>query len=352
MAQGGDSGGSSAIFSGGLVRRTIEERALYTPDATAVFDRDGRAFSWHEINARANRLADLLCEKGVGNGVAVGLAGPAGAATIVGWLAALKADAPVVPLGEACDSESQRIIEVAAPRLIMRSAELATPAEIPALSIDLGGSVPATPNLRAHGQLSKAALLNAGSSGLMTVTLRDLDAFSHWQTRALHPAGAVRVCTLSPSTTLASVREIAATLGAGATLCFPTTKTAEASPALWGFMREAGISRLYVPGDQVDALAALSIDLHESLDRLRDLIIVGSLNLSPRVMAFLAHHPHSRVHMLHHAHDSASVGACTLELPFAEWTKQGRVASNAARSATVLHKFGGFVARLPAPAVA
>src|SRR5579875_3880284 len=81
----------------GLGHRMIERQASRTPDAVAVAA-DGRALTYRELNARANRLARRLRTLGVGPEVLVGVCTSRSPGMLVALLAVLKAGAAYVPL--------------------------------------------------------------------------------------------------------------------------------------------------------------------------------------------------------------------------------------------------------------
>ncbi|HEV2756820.1 MAG TPA: amino acid adenylation domain-containing protein, partial [Actinomycetota bacterium] len=87
-----------------LVHELFEARVRETPDAVAlVFD--GVELTYAELNARANRLAHYLVEKGVGPDVPVAICLERGPDLIVALLAALKSGGAYVPLDPAYPSE-------------------------------------------------------------------------------------------------------------------------------------------------------------------------------------------------------------------------------------------------------
>jgi amino acid adenylation domain-containing protein/non-ribosomal peptide synthase protein (TIGR01720 family) len=75
----------------------FEARAGETPDSEAVVAGEGR-LTYRELNARANRLAHALCQKGVRRNDIVGLAVERNADVAIGILAILKAGAAYLPL--------------------------------------------------------------------------------------------------------------------------------------------------------------------------------------------------------------------------------------------------------------
>jgi amino acid adenylation domain-containing protein len=79
------------------VHELIEQQVGTTPDAVAVED-DAEQLSYEALNARANRLAHYLTEKGVGPGSLVGVCLERSVEMIVGILGILKAGGAYVPL--------------------------------------------------------------------------------------------------------------------------------------------------------------------------------------------------------------------------------------------------------------
>ncbi|WP_240940804.1 non-ribosomal peptide synthetase, partial [Planosporangium flavigriseum] len=82
----------------------FEAQAARTPDATAVVH-DGAALSYAELNARANRLAHVLVERGAGPERFVALALPRSPDLIVALLAVLKSGAAYLPIDPSYPAE-------------------------------------------------------------------------------------------------------------------------------------------------------------------------------------------------------------------------------------------------------
>jgi amino acid adenylation domain-containing protein len=106
------------------VHRLFEAQAARTPGATAVVFGDGRV-TYGELNARANRLARLLAERGVGPDVRVGLCVERGPEMVVGLLAVLKAGGAYVPLDPGYPEERLLyMLEDSAPAVLLTQASL------------------------------------------------------------------------------------------------------------------------------------------------------------------------------------------------------------------------------------
>ncbi|MEU5427269.1 amino acid adenylation domain-containing protein [Streptomyces olivoreticuli] len=103
----------------------FEAQAARTPGATAV-THEGTALSYAELNARANRLARFLVERGAGPGRIVALALPRSVELTVGLLAVLKSGAAYLPLDPDYPAERIRAVaEDAAPALLVTDARVA-----------------------------------------------------------------------------------------------------------------------------------------------------------------------------------------------------------------------------------
>ncbi|MCA1191392.1 non-ribosomal peptide synthase/polyketide synthase [Saccharopolyspora sp. 6V] len=103
----------------------FEQQAARTPQAPAVRS-DEETLSYADLNARANRLARMLSERGVGRGCLVGLALPRSVDLVVALLGVLKAGAGYVPVD--LEQPSERIAYVlgdVSPQLLVTSAACA-----------------------------------------------------------------------------------------------------------------------------------------------------------------------------------------------------------------------------------
>ncbi|MFD4511743.1 amino acid adenylation domain-containing protein, partial [Streptomyces sp. NPDC058457] len=131
-----------------------------TPDAVAV-SFDGEHTTYAELDARANRLAHLLAERGAGPDRLVAVALPRSTDLVVALLAVLKAGAAYLPVDP--DYPADRItymLEDGAPVLLVTAGDLAErlPRDTPVLPLD-------TPDTARR--LAKAATTAPGTGGLL-----------------------------------------------------------------------------------------------------------------------------------------------------------------------------------------
>ncbi|MFF5894265.1 amino acid adenylation domain-containing protein, partial [Streptomyces globisporus] len=105
----------------------FEARVVEAPDAVAVVSADGgTVFSYGELNARANRLARLLVDRGVGPEQVVALGLPRSADVIVAVLAVWKAGAAYLPIDTSYPVDRIRfMVEDARPALVLTHAATA-----------------------------------------------------------------------------------------------------------------------------------------------------------------------------------------------------------------------------------
>ncbi|XVQ08590.1 amino acid adenylation domain-containing protein [Spirillospora sp. CA-255316] len=138
---------------GATIPALFEARAAERPDAPAVTF-EGRTWSYGEVNARANRLARYLIERGAGPERFVALRLPRSADLVVAILAVLKTGAAYVPIDP--DYPAERIahmLDDARPVLTLDAVEV--PGDLP----DTDPGVPVSPGSAAY------VIYTSGSTG-------------------------------------------------------------------------------------------------------------------------------------------------------------------------------------------
>lgn len=129
-------------FNPGLAFHAMfEARAAENPDAVAVVHasgNDAETLTYEALNRRANRLAHLLRQRGVGPETVVGIALERGIDMVAAWLAVLKAGGAYLPLDPAYPAErlSYMLSDSGAAMVISDSA-MALPAEAARIDLDL-----------------------------------------------------------------------------------------------------------------------------------------------------------------------------------------------------------------------
>ncbi|WP_433337821.1 amino acid adenylation domain-containing protein [Spirillospora sp. CA-294931] len=248
-----------------LVPELFQERAGAAPDATALVCEDG-PLTYAALNARANRLAHLLIERGAGPERVVALALPRSAEMIVGLLAVLKAGAAYLPVDPEYPPERvEFMLGDADPVLVVTGTGLA--GALPArfggrtIAIDDPGVLERLESLpgrdvtdadRSSGLMADHpayVIYTSGSTGTpkgVTVTHAGIRNLVVAQRELLGVGGGTRVLHLaSPSFDL-SFCEICIAMGLGATLVVapPGALTGENLPA---FIAAHGVTHMTIP---------------------------------------------------------------------------------------------------------
>ncbi|MFI6265924.1 amino acid adenylation domain-containing protein [Micromonospora sp. NPDC051006] len=212
----------------GTVVDEVQRRAAADPDATALVH-DGVGLSYAELNARANRLARLLVQRGAGPETRVALALPRSAELVVAILAVLKAGAAYVPVDTGYPAgRIAYLIEDAEPALVLATTATAGLVPAGALVLDAGtGADLAEVDLtdadrRAPLRPEHPAyvLYTSGSTGRpkgVVVEHRALAAYLAWA-RHTYPGLAGTALLHSPVSFDLTVTGLLGTLSAGGTV--------------------------------------------------------------------------------------------------------------------------------------
>ncbi|KAA5835174.1 amino acid adenylation domain-containing protein [Saccharopolyspora hirsuta] len=114
----------------------FEAQAHRVPDATALVFEDTR-LTYAELNARANRLARVLVERGVGPEHVVALALPRSAELVVGLLAVLKAGGAYLPVDPGYPADRiEFMLADAEPTILLADSSSTLDTDVPRLVLD------------------------------------------------------------------------------------------------------------------------------------------------------------------------------------------------------------------------
>ena len=283
---------AAPVPDGLCVHDLIARQAAASPQAVALL-LDGVTLSYGELNARANRLAHHLVERGAGPGDRIGLCAERSFEMIVGLLAILKAGAAYVPLDPAYPSARlAHMIADSAPVLL-----LAQGSGLQALDEALAGNViagndapvrldlladaglwadqpatdPVSPDLTPHSLAY--VIYTSGSTGRpkgVMIEHMGLANLVMAQIAALDLAPQSRVLQFASIGFDASVFEIFATLCAGACLHLLPSGGSRDIAALQRRLAEEEISHVTLP-----SAVLATFDPAETLPRLKTLIVAG-----------------------------------------------------------------------------
>ncbi|WP_410607963.1 amino acid adenylation domain-containing protein [Amycolatopsis sp. lyj-109] len=233
----------------------VEAQARRTPDAVAV-EHDGVAFTYGELNARANRLAHRLIAAGAGPEAVVAVVLPRSAGLVVAALAVAKSGAAYFPIDP--EYPADRVAELIAdtePVAVLRDVEAA----------DRPDTDPARDVRPEHPAY---VITTSGSTGRpkgVVVPVRALANAIADVVRTCGHAPGDRVLAVAAPTFDISLEELFAPLVAGATLVVAGRDTVRDPVALTRLIRAARITLMdagpalwhYVLEEDAAALAGL-----------------------------------------------------------------------------------------------
>ncbi|WP_433240269.1 non-ribosomal peptide synthetase [Streptosporangium sp. CA-135522] len=207
---------TGAAVPGRTLPEIFEAQVARNPDAIALVDGE-RVLTYGRLNGRANRLARLLAERGVGPERVVALALPRSADLVVAALAVVKAGGAYLPVDPGYPVERiAYMLADAAPRVVIDEAFLAAADASPYPADDLGVGLPL--------ESPAYVIYTSGSTGRpkgVVVTHAGIAAFAAAQVARLRVGPDSRVLQFASPSFDASVMETLMAFAAGATLVIP-----------------------------------------------------------------------------------------------------------------------------------
>ncbi|MEV5242009.1 amino acid adenylation domain-containing protein, partial [Streptomyces cinnamoneus] len=268
------------------IPQLVEDQAARTPTATAVVSAEGE-LTYADLNARANRLAHALIERGTGPERIVALALPRSVDMTVAQLAVMKAGAAYLPVDPEYPAERiDYILRDAAPTLLITNSEQAgrLPADgsVPRLLLDRTDLAdrPQHDPARAPGTDHAAYVIyTSGSTGRpkgVVVSHRGIASLVSAAQERFDVTTDSRVLqNLSPSFD-PSVLEVCMAYAVGATLVIPPPGPL-ADELLADVLRDGAITHAVIPP------APLATLRPDGLPAFRSLIVGGDV-LSPELV--------------------------------------------------------------------
>ncbi|MGW2633513.1 amino acid adenylation domain-containing protein [Streptomyces chattanoogensis] len=315
--------------------RQMEEQAARTPEATAVAD-PGTTLSYAELNARANRLARLLLDRGIGPEDRVCVLLPRSAELLVAFLAIFKVGAVYVPVDPLFPRDRVEYIAKDC-RPVLTLANSATSRLLsgtPVLSLDLAETATVlqqhSPENLTDGQFTAAApqspsyvIYTSGSTGRpkgVVVTYQVLANLLAWNRHAIRVEPQARVAQFSSITFDASIHEFLATLLNGKTLLIPTEETRLDPAELATWLDRERVTEFFAPDLVVGGVYEAANEQNLELASLRHVLQAGeALQLSENVQAFHRRRPWVRLHNHYGPSETHVVTGFTLPADVDDW---------------------------------
>ncbi|MGW5448603.1 amino acid adenylation domain-containing protein [Streptomyces asiaticus] len=310
------------------------------PHGVAVETAAG-AVGYAELNTRANRLARLLIDRGVGPEDLVAVAMPRSADLVTALMAVLKSGAGYLPVDpEYPAGRIAFMLEDARPALVLTTRELAE-----ALPEALAGRTFVTDDRHAAEALAAYpatdvtdderarpldpahpayVIYTSGSTGRPKGVVMPAGALANlldWHQAQLPGGPGTRVAQFTAVSFDVSVQEILSALLHGKTLvvCPEDVRRDPARLARW--LRDTGVQELYAPNLVIDAVCEAATAQGLQLPRLTDLVQAGEA-LTPHgaIRAFCADRPGRRLHNHYGPAETHVVTACPLPADPDAWT--------------------------------
>ncbi|MFE2945098.1 amino acid adenylation domain-containing protein [Streptomyces sp. NPDC059255] len=279
----------------------FEEQARREPDALALAN-DELNFSYGELEARSNRLAHQLRQRGAGRDERVAILLPRGPELITALLAVLKSGAAYLPLDPSAPTprlsglldDGQPVLLLTDAATLERHPALTAPAVLFSDPIDATATLPDTPpDIEVRPEDPAYCIYTSGSTGRpkgVVVPHRGPAALIRSQVERHEPLRTLQ--WTSPAFDV-SVQEIFTTLAAGATLVLIDDEVRHDPAALARTMGHHEVQRLFMPCTPLRYL----METGPELPSLREVLQCGeALQLTPAMRRFLAAHPQCTLH--------------------------------------------------------
>ncbi|MGY0055243.1 non-ribosomal peptide synthase/polyketide synthase [Streptomyces sp. LZ34] len=292
----------------------FEERAAGDPDAVAVVF-EGTELSYGELNARANRLARLLVERGAGPERVVGLMLPRSEWLPVVLLAVVKSGAAYVPVDPEYPAERVAyMLQDADPVCVLGSAEAL--ALVPEALRGRGVEIPAGAEVLdgyADADLTDAerggALLpehpvyvmyTSGSTGRPKAVVFRAGAMANllaWHRTERAAGTKVTTAHFTSISFDVAAQEMFSALWSGGTLAVPREDVRRSPADLVRWLDRYGVNELFAPNPVIEAVAEAAHELGLDLPALRHVAQAGeALAAHAPVREFFGRVPGRRLH--------------------------------------------------------
>jgi len=307
-----------------LLQEFVTRSAETNADRLAVVMGEQR-LTYGDLEAESNRLGRLLLERGCRRGDRVCVLAPKSPASILGMVAALKADCAYVPIDVASPAaRTERILTSAEPRIILASPSAAAlVAELTAadtLCADLeivlleeplgdeGFDYVATPEDwagRSHEALEYAAvpddlahiLFTSGSTGVpkgVMITHANVLAFIEWATEYFGITAADRISCHPPLHFDMSTFDIYGSFSTGAELHLVPPAAALVPHKLAALIREAQLTQWFSVPAVFNYMAKFNVVGEDHLGSLQRVIWCGEVLPTPTLIHWMQRLPSAR----------------------------------------------------------
>ncbi len=266
------------------LHQLFEAQVQHTPDAIAVVFED-ESLTYSELNRYANQVAFHLQGLAIGPDKLVAICMERSLAMVVGVLGILKAGGAYVPLDPAYPQERLAFMleDSQAPVLVTHDK---VKAKLPAHKTHVVNLVDALPQTTAYGNPIVNVtpdnlayiIYTSGSTGKpkgVAMPHGPLVNLIDWQNRNSTLSQGAKTLQFSPLSFDVSCQEMFAAWSSGGTLVLITEELRRDATALWHFLAEASIERLFLPFIALQHLAEAADRAMTALPPLREIVTAG-----------------------------------------------------------------------------
>ena len=324
--------GESLDAAARCIHSLIESQVRKSLDNAAVIF-GAESITYRQLDSRANLLAQVLSEAGVGPDKLVAVHLDRCIEMVVALLAILKAGGAYVYLDPHYPVERREfILEEAAPVVILSRKGLLEGLSPESASRAICVDDKSRPAFNPDAQFARPGvgpgnlaylIYTSGSTGVPKAVAMPhgvLCDLLDWQLKDWTQPAPARTLQFSSLNFDVSFQEIFSTLYAGGTLILTSDEERFDPFMLLGLMRERAIERIFLPFVALQQLAAAFEVERVPLDRLRDVITAGEqLQITPQVRAFFESAKTCALHNQYGPAETHVVTAHTLRGDSGEW---------------------------------
>ncbi|WP_330347951.1 non-ribosomal peptide synthase/polyketide synthase [Streptomyces sp. NBC_00582] len=259
-----------------------------TPDAPAVVFED-TVLSYAGLDARANRVAHALLERGVGPEDVVALTLPRGTDLVVAILGVLKTGAAYLPVDpDYPPARRAFMLDDSRPAVAVEDLDFAE------------GFPDTDPEITPDGRHPAYVIYTSGSTGRPKAVVMPSAALVnllHWHHRAVGGGPGTRTAQFTAAGFDVSVQETLSALLYGKTLVVPTDEQRRSAELFTAWLERHRIEELFAPTLVLEAVAEAAEEHGRDLPRLRTVAQAGeAMRLGTALRRFTARRPGRRLH--------------------------------------------------------
>ncbi|MCG7410809.1 non-ribosomal peptide synthase/polyketide synthase [Paenibacillus sp. ACRRX] len=290
-----------------LITDLIDMQSIKCPETVAVIF-EATELTYHELDQRANQLANFLKKHSVGPEFLVGICMERSVDMVIGVLAILKAGGAYVPLDPTYPQKRlQMVIEDAGIKTIITQVDLLQflPEELDFICFDRDGDAIAqqstdSPSSKATPENLAYVIYTSGSTGRpkgVSMHHRPLVNLLLWQMRTMERSRGVRTLQFTSLNFDVSFQEIFSTWASGGTLILVSEDTRRDPARMLPYIIDHRVERLFLPFVALDQFAQEVCKSTLNSSNLKEVITAGEqLRITASILGLMKKYPDMKLH--------------------------------------------------------